>query len=338
MRGTAPAGAGSNAGGRTDSGPGDPRNPGTRDDSRDPDIGQLQSGHPQSDPAPAGQPHPSQPPTGQPSPGEPQSGLPSAGQPPPGEPQSDPASAGQPPAVPQSDPATAGQSGAWRLTGPAGPVRAPSADEPTAGKATPDGKILYRRLTPIALWWTWLAFVVFCLADVVIPSHSYLSVEVVAGLLTVTAFVYACAVRPRVLADHESVLVHNPFRDHHLRWGAVRGVFLGDSIEFSCARPAPKKDKTIYCWALYTARRSRMRASMQRSLLKIGRSASLHNEAADLQRRDIVQLMAVELGRRAKDARERGVPEAVLESQWAWLPLVSIVALAAATLALILLR
>ena len=48
--------------------------------------------------------------------------------------------------------------------------------------------------------------------------------------------------------------------------------------------------------------------------------------------------MAVELGRRCKDARERGVPEAVLECQWVWLPLVYILAPAAATLALILLR
>ena len=211
-------------------------------------------------------------------------------------------------------------------------------DELTTGKAIRDGKILYRRLTPMLLWWAWLAFVVFCLADIVIPAHSYISLEVVAGLLTVTAVVYACAVRPRVIADDESVQVHNPFHDYHVRWGAVRGVFLGDSIEFSCARPAPKKDKTIYCWALYTARRSRMRSQMQRSLLRVGRSARPASESADLHRRDIVQLMAIELGRRCKDAQERGVPEAVLESQWVWLPLVGILAPAAATLVLILLR
>jgi Bacterial PH domain len=293
MRGSAPDGAGSSAGGipaaGNDTGQGGPREPATSDDAREPAVGQPPASRP-----PASQPRLS------------------------------------PPQV--------GKQGAWRLTGPAGPVKATAADEPTTGKATPDGKILYRRLTSMVLWWAWLAFVVFCLVDVVIPAHSYLSVEVVAGLLTVTAFVYACAVRPRVIVDDESVLVYNPFRDHHLRWGAVRGVFLGDSIEFSCARPAPNKDKTIYCWALYTARRPRMRSQMQRSMFKIGRSASLVNEAADLQRKDIVQLMAVELGRRCKDARERGTPEAVLASQWAWLPLVSTLALAGATLALILLR
>ena len=336
MRGAAPAGAGSNAGSspavaRDATGQGDPA---TRDDARDSAIGQPQSGQPQSAPPPDGQP-PASPAQSAPSPdGQPQSAPPAAGRPQPG-----PPAAGQTAASQQRpNPPPLSKPGAWRLTGPAGPVQATAADQLTTGKATADGKILYRRLTPILLWWAWLAFVVFCLADIVIPAHSYLSLEVVGGLVTVTALVYACAVRPRVIADDESVVVHNPFRDYHLHWGAVRGVFLGDSVEFSCARPAPKKDKTIYCWALYTARRSRMRSQMQRSLLKVGRSARPASEPADLHRRDIVQLMAVELGRRCKDARERGVPEAVLECQWVWLPLVYILAPAAATLALILLR
>ena len=123
----------------------------------------------------------------------------------------------EPATGPQTSTPQVSKPGAWRLTGPAGPVKATAVDGLSTGKATTDGKILYRRLTPIVLWWAWLAFVVFSLVDVVIPAHSYLSVEVVAGLLTVTAFVYACAVRPRVIADDESVVIYNPFRNHHLR-------------------------------------------------------------------------------------------------------------------------
>ncbi len=246
-----------------------------------------------------------------------------------------------------SQPTPAGQ--AKEAAAPAAPAPAPPAKQvpakqatdassPTTGKVTADGKVLYRRLTPFVLWWAWVAFAVFCLVDVVFPAHSYFSIEFVAGLLTVTAVVYACAVRPRVLADEESVVIQNPFRDHRVRWGAVQGVFLGDSVELSCARPAPKKDKSIYCWALYTARRPRMRAQMQRSLLKIGRSSTIPDKAADLRRADTVELMAAELGRRCKDARERGVPDAVLESRWAWQPLAGTLVLAAATLVLILVR
>ena len=188
------------------------------------------------------------------------------------------------------------------------------------------------------LWWAWIAFVAFCLADVVIPAHSYLSIEVTAGLLAITTVVYACAVRPRVIADDTVVVIHNPYRDHRVPWGAVRGVFLGDSVEFNCARAAPQKDKTIYCWALYTARRSRMRAQTQRSLLRIRQTPGRGDAHDDILRKDHVQLMASELGSRCKEARERGVPEAVLESQWAWLPLAGSVALVVAAVALILAR
>ena len=206
------------------------------------------------------------------------------------------------------------------------------------GKPTADGKILYRRLTPIVLWWIWVAFAIFCLADVVIPAHSYLSIEFVAGLLALTVGVYASTVRPKVIADEESVVVQNPFRDHRINWGAVRGVFLGDSVEFSCARAGGKKDKTIHCWALYAARRPRMRAQMQRSMLKFGHSATLPDKGADYERAEAASTMAAELGRRCKAARERGVPDAVLESSWAWQPLVATLALAATALVLILVR
>jgi hypothetical protein len=235
----------------------------------------------------------------------------------------------------------AGKLGPWPLTAAAGPARpAHPASETvlTSGKLTADGKILYRRLTPLVLWWVWVAFAVFCLVDVVFPAHSYFSIEFVAGLLTVTAVVYACTVRPRVIADEESVVIHNPYRDYRVGWGAVRGVFLGDAVELSCARSAGGKDKTVYCWALYTARRSRMRAQTQRSLIKIGRSATLPDKGADIERKDVVPLMAAELGRWCKDARERGAPDAVLQINWAWQPLAGTLALIAATVLLIVLR
>ncbi|MGO8959837.1 MAG: hypothetical protein ACLQFR_21080 [Streptosporangiaceae bacterium] len=272
----------------------------------------------------------------------PQGGTPQAGQPVASQSQAGQPGVSQPQAGPPDGARPgAGQPAPRQLTaaaGPAGQVKPAGPDVQKPGKVTADGKILYSRLTPFVLWWTWVAFAVFCLADVVFPAHSYFSIEFAAGLLAVTAGIYASTLRPRVIADDEAVAVHNPFRDHKVSWGGVRGVFYGDSVELTCARPAGKKDKTIYCWALYTARRPRMRAEMQRSMLRIGRSATLRNPAKDIQRTDTVQLMAAELGRRCKDARERGVPEAVLESRWAWRPLAVTLALVAATMVLILAR
>ncbi|MGH3305109.1 MAG: PH domain-containing protein, partial [Streptosporangiaceae bacterium] len=208
-------------------------------------------------------------------------------------------------------------------------------------KAGADGRTVFRRGTPFVIWWIWVAFAIFTLAEVAIPDHDYFSLELAAGLLTLTGVMYACTLRPRVLASDDGVLVLNPFQDHRIRWGALTGVYLGDSVEFCCARPAQKKEKTIYCWALYSGRRSRLRAQMRAERGRnraqgAGAARRAQAEAQDLARQDIVQLMAAEIGSRSTAAKERGVPDAVLESAWAWLPLVYVLVPAALLLGLVL--
>ncbi len=235
-----------------------------------------------------------------------------------------------------------------------GPVRPQAASEPGFGQTTPartmasrlpwksaaDGRAVFRRGTPFVIWWAWVVFAIFNVAQIAIPDHDYFSLELVAGLLGVTAIVYACTLRPRVLADDDGVLVHNPFRDHRIRWGALEGVYLGDSVEFSCTRPTPKKDKTIYCWALYSGRRSRMKTQMRadRDRARVYGSAGRRApaDAQALARQDIVQVMAAEIGRRCTEAKQRGVPTAVLESAWAWLPIAYVLVPAALLLGLVL--
>jgi Bacterial PH domain len=211
----------------------------------------------------------------------------------------------------------------------------------TPWKSAADGRTIFRRGTPFIIWWVWVAFAIYNVAQIAIPDHDYFSLELTAGLLAVTAVMYACTVRPRVLADEQGVLVLNPYRDHRVRWGALTGVYLGDSVELGCARPTPQKEKTIYCWALYSGRRSRMRSQLRadRQRSRTYGSRSIRRapaEAEDLARTDIVQLMAAEIGRRSTDARQRGVPDAVLESSWAWWPLVYFLVPAALLLGLIL--
>jgi len=204
----------------------------------------------------------------------------------------------------------------------------------TPWKAGKEGKTVFRRGTPFVLWWAWVAFAVFNIVDVVIRDHDYFAAELLAGLLTFTGVAYACAFRPRVVADADGVMVYNPYQDHRVGWGGLSGVFLGDSVELTCVRTAPKKDKTVYCWALYSGRRSRKRSQMRqqmrgsifspRTSYNPGRNVSSRapSEVRDLSRIDAVQLMAAELGKRSTDAKGRGAPDSVLESRWAWLPLV----------------
>jgi hypothetical protein len=204
-------------------------------------------------------------------------------------------------------------------------------------RAGAEGKTVFRRGTPLVLWWLWVAFVVFNIIDVAVPDHDYFSFELTAGLLAVTGVVYACALRPRVVANNNAVYVYNPYRDHVARWDAVNGVHLGDSVELTCVRPTPKKDKIIYCWALYSGRRSRRRAQLraerQQARLPGRATADIGGLGPDP-----VKLMAAELGRRSAAARQGAAQQASLQSRWAWLPVASLVAPAMALLALILAR
>jgi hypothetical protein len=208
----------------------------------------------------------------------------------------------------------------------------------TRWKVAKDGGTVFRRGTPVVAWWAWVIFAAYGTIQVIVTDHDYFSVELTAGLLAVTAIVYACSLRPSVIANDEAVYVCNPYRDHRVGWGGLNGVYLGDSVELSCARHAPQKDKTIYCWALYSTRRARLRAEMRaernRRLGSAARRAPV--EADRLARQDEVQLMAAELGRRSTDAKLRGAPADVLQSTWARLPLACLLLPAAALVGLLL--
>jgi hypothetical protein len=204
-------------------------------------------------------------------------------------------------------------------------------------KETAGNRTVFRRAGPIILWWIWVAFVLFNLIQIVVLDHDYFSIELAAGLLTATGVAYAATLRPRVLATPDGLEVQNPVRDHIIRWGALNGVYLGDAVELSCARPAPRKEKTIYCWALYSGRRSRMK-SQQRGVRSLSRMSSKTAPAIDPPVRDPSQLIAAELGRRSTNAREAGASAATLESRWAWQPIAYICVPAAALLALLLAR
>jgi hypothetical protein len=225
-----------------------------------------------------------------------------------------------------------------RFGAPPGPgaTLAPGVKSPW--KSSTDGKTVFRLGTQFIIWWAWVAFAIFNVFELVLRDRDYFSIEVIAALLALTGLAYACALRPKVLADDRGVVVRNPFQDHEAPWGAVKGVYLGDSVEFTCARPAPKKDKTVYCWALYSGKRKRMRAQMQRSFMafKTTTTSRAPADVKELSRLATVQVMAAELGRRATQAKEDGAPDGVVQSSWYWPALVAFLAPSAALLGLLL--
>ena len=117
---------------------------------------------------------------------------------------------------------------------------------------------VFRLTPPVVLWWVWLAFAVVNVADFVIQGASArFAIVVCAILATITGFVYALALRPRVIAEPSGLTILNPFRDHHVPWAAIQAVDAGDwvRVHYAPTATAPgvssANSKAISCWALY---------------------------------------------------------------------------------------
>lgn len=226
----------------------------------------------------------------------------------------------------------------------------------SAWRTTEDGRTIFRLMPPLVLWWVWVAFALANVIDLIIQSHNWFSVEVAAVLLLVTGLMYVCTLRPRVITDASGLTVLNPFRDYQVPWGGVSGVYLGDSVEIQCERPAPRPEKTVYSWALYSPRRSRARAELRSGAgarkrrqrydyraqrryengpgqtWEAGASrpatpsfARMPDRARELASQHPSHVMAAELARRCDAAREAGVAGGVVRGRWAWLPIASVV-------------
>jgi PH (Pleckstrin Homology) domain-containing protein len=226
---------------------------------------------------------------------------------------------------------------------PAGAVDAAAgSQQATAWRTTADGARVFRMQPPVVLWWAWVAVAVFALGDLAVQEHDRGAIGPALGIALVTGLVYACAWRPRVIADDDGVTVQNPLRDYRVPWGAVNGIFLADSVELQCARQPPKDDKTIYSWALYGSRRSRARAGLRtrgwdkNPTRRPQGYARLPSEAQEALKQVPAEAMARELGRLSTQARARGAVGGTTSATWAW-PGLAAILIPAAALALALL-
>lgn len=169
--------------------------------------------------------------------------------------------------------------------------------------------------TPQVIWWTWIAIIGLSLFDLLIQGHghNFLTLKIAFGTLAVTGAVYALTLWPVVIADNRGLRVRNPLRTFFVPWGAVHGIYLADSVEVQCARPAPKKDKTVYSWALSSPRRTRARASLrawqwdQGKKAKPSGYAKMPEQAQSLVRMTTAEIMARELAVMSEEWRFRSV-------------------------------
>jgi hypothetical protein len=208
---------------------------------------------------------------------------------------------------------------------PAGPA-APPASSPPAATAVPQGEVkMFRLPGALVAWWAWLILAAACLADVAANGHNHTAAEIAAALVLVTGVLYACALRPRVIADALGITVQNPLRDHRIPWGSVAAVDLKESVRIHCVKePGAKRGKVVHSWALYAQRRTRLRNELlsRNDRRRLPRSPFDENERASeaqkISRQPAAEIMASQLDDMAKDARDRGAAAGLRVVTWAW--------------------
>jgi Bacterial PH domain len=237
---------------------------------------------------------------------------------------------GQGPQLPGADARRqAGQAVAPPVVDAAPPAQSPGASTaapPPAATAKPQGEVKVFRLPgALVAWWAWLIFAAACLADVAATGRNHTAAEIAATLVLVTGVLYACALRPRVIADSFGITVMNPLRDHRIPWGSVAAVDLKESVQIHCVKePGAKHGKVIHSWALYSQRRSRLRNELlgQTDRRRLPRSPFDGNdsssEAQKISRQPAAEIMALQLNDLVDDARNRDAAAGPRVVTWAW--------------------
>jgi hypothetical protein len=217
--------------------------------------------------------------------------------------------------------------------GPSSASSAPAAEAPPAamtGMPVMERKV-FRLPGAIVAWWAWVIFAAACLGDIAFTGRNHTAAEIAVTVLAVTGVVYACALRPRVVADSSGITVQNPFRDHLVPWGSVTNVDLAESVRVHCVtEPVAKRAKVIHSWALYSQRRQRLRSEMigrgdRRRLPRSSVPSSYGAQADAIAQQPAAEIMAKQLDELARDARGQGAPAGPRVVTWAWRPAVAIV-------------
>jgi hypothetical protein len=222
--------------------------------------------------------------------------------------------------------------GAGRQPGRAVAAAAPQPAVP--GAPLLNEQKMFRLPGAIVAWWAWVIFAVACLADVAATGRDHTAGEIAATLVFITGVVYACALRPRVIADSSGVTVMNPLRDHRIPWGSVAAVDLKESVQVHCVtQPGAKRGKIIHSWALYAPRRSKLRSELikQGDRRRLPRSAFEpdnrgYGQSQDISKQPAAQIMATQLNELANNARDRGAAAGPRVVSWAWPPTAAILA------------
>lgn len=183
---------------------------------------------------------------------------------------------------------------------------------------------VFRSTGSVVLWWTWVVIAVATVIDLAVQAGGHSAVEPAAVLVAITGVVYACALRPRIVADEAGITVANPLREYLVPWGRVEKVDAVNAVRVHCT-PAPgaSKGKIVHSWAVQSSPRSarrgelRARKAVQQTTRPVG-YGHYPAEAQEALRRNMADFTAHKLEEQALREREAGAEGGRLEVRWSW--------------------
>jgi len=124
---------------------------------------------------------------------------------------------------------------------------------------------VFRSAGSTVLSWAWFVVAVIVLVDLAVQGRDHAALVTAVLVLAITGVVYACAWRPKIVADSSGIAVVNPLRDHQVPWTAVRKVDVVNAVRVHC-EPAPgaARGKIVYSWAVQSSARSARKAALRR--------------------------------------------------------------------------
>ena len=124
---------------------------------------------------------------------------------------------------------------------------------------------VFRSAGSTVLSWAWFVVAVIILVDLAVQGRDHAALVTAVLVLAITGVVYACAWRPKIVADSSGITVINPVRDHRVPWVAVSKVDVVNAVRVHC-EPAPgaARGKVLYSWAVQSSPRSARKAALRR--------------------------------------------------------------------------
>jgi len=124
---------------------------------------------------------------------------------------------------------------------------------------------VFRSAGSLILSWAWFIVAVLVLVDLAVQGHDHVALVTAMVVFLITGVVYACAWRPKIVADSDGISLINPVRDYRVPWAAVVKVDVVNAVRVHCT-PAPgaARGKVLYSWAVQAAPRSTKRAALRR--------------------------------------------------------------------------